>query len=201
MNSMDEPTSRSSSAGSGFDTRGRPSASPERFRDAFRLHPEGVTIVTARDEFGDQLGMTATSVTSVSLDPPLLLVCINRASRMTSSLSAGASFVVHFLAADQEEVAGRFARSLDDKFEHVRYRITSSGCPRLEDALAAVECANHEVFLAGDHVIVVGRVVDVRINRQPEAALAFFDGKFAALPLEQQYLTTDFDSWSQRGEP
>jgi flavin reductase ActVB len=166
------------------------SVAPETYREAFRLHAEGVTVVTATDEFGDQIGMTATSVTSLSLEPPLLLVCINRRSRMTSTLISGACFVVHLLASDQEVAANLFARPLADKFEQVSYAFTSSGCPRLRGALASLECTGHDAYEAGDHIIVVGRVIDVHVNREREAALVSFDGHLTRLELRPSGGTT-----------
>jgi flavin reductase (DIM6/NTAB) family NADH-FMN oxidoreductase RutF len=162
----------------------RRSVSADTLRAAFRLHPEGVTVVTAVDEFGDQIGMTATAVSSVSLEPPLVLACMANQSRMTSALTGGAGFVVHFLTGEQQDLALRFAQPLDDKFEHLSYGFTSAGCPRLTKVLAALECVGHEVFRGGDHLIVVGRVVDVRINHQATSGLVFFDGRFAPVALD-----------------
>lgn len=94
-------------------TKPRRSVPADSFRAAFRLHPEGVTVVTAVDEFGDQIGMTATAVSSVSLDPPLVLACMANQSRMTSALTGGAGFVVHFLTGEQ--AGGRGQGPLPDE--------------------------------------------------------------------------------------
>jgi flavin reductase (DIM6/NTAB) family NADH-FMN oxidoreductase RutF len=152
-------------------------AVPHRLRDAFRRHPEGVTIVTAIDQFGNQMGITATGVASVSLDPPLLLFCVNNRSWMVGPLVAGGSFVVHFLGADQEELAERFASFSADKFEGVSYRLSSTGCPRLDGCLAALHCEFESAHPGGDHTVVMGRVIDVQLGPRAGPSLAFLGGR------------------------
>src|SRR5262249_18548249 len=115
-------------------------------------------------------------------DPPLVLVCIGNRSRMLGPLLAGSSFIVHFLAADQEHLAGQFARPGPDKFEGTRYRLTPSGCPRLEGVLASLECVLHTAYPCGDHTIVIGRVVEVRRGAQADGALVFFGGQLMSFP-------------------
>jgi flavin reductase ActVB len=162
---------------------GAASVEPDEFRRALRLRPEGVTIVTASDEFGHLLGLTASSCTSVSLDPPLLLVCILNRSPLLGPMSAGAHFTVHLLSARQEQLAKHFATRMIDKFDGMglKFRITASGCPRLEGALAAIECSPHELFPGGDHTIVVGRVVDICLDKECDAGLLTFDGRLQSL--------------------
>jgi len=164
------------------ESTGRPSVTPDIFREALRRHAEGVTIVTTIDKFGNEMGMTATSVTSGSLDPPLVLVCIDNHSRMLGPLIAGANFIVHFLAADQGHLARQFARSGLDKFEGTSYRLARSGCPRLEGVLASLECVFHTAYACGDHTIVIGRVVEVRRSGEADAALVFFGGQLMSFP-------------------
>jgi flavin reductase (DIM6/NTAB) family NADH-FMN oxidoreductase RutF len=150
---------------------------PQALRDAFRCHAEGVTIVTAIDQFGNQMGITATGVASVSLDPPLLLFCVSNRSWMVGPLVAGGSFVVHFLAAEQEELARRFASSSTDKFEGVRFRLSRTGCPRLDGCLASLHCEFQAAHPGGDHTVVVGRVIDVQVGPRAGPSLAFFGGR------------------------
>jgi flavin reductase (DIM6/NTAB) family NADH-FMN oxidoreductase RutF len=146
-------------------------------REAFRRHAEGVTIITTVDEFGNEMGITATAVTSGSLDPPLVLICIGNRSWMLGPLTAGASFIVHFLAAEQEHIARQFSRPGPDKFEGTSYQFARSGCPRLGGVLASLECVFHASYPCGDHTIVIGRVVDVRLSAEADSALVFFDGQ------------------------
>ena len=155
---------------------------PALYRAAFRLHPEGITIVTTLDEFGNLWGMTATAVAAVSLDPPLILVCVDNRSGLLGPMCAGAPFIVHFLGGDQGELATRFATPLEDKFSGLTYCYTSSGCAKLSGAAALLECVAHGIHPAGDHTICVGRVLDVTINERVDGALGFFDGRIVTLP-------------------
>jgi flavin reductase (DIM6/NTAB) family NADH-FMN oxidoreductase RutF len=155
-----------------------PSVAGDAFRQALGRLAAGVSIVTTIDEDGHNLGLTATAVTSVSLDPPLVLVCIDNRSRTIDPLETGAPFVVHFLAADQEELARRFASRIPDKFAGVDFETTAYGCPRLTGVLASVECLPHAIYPGGDHTIFVGRVVDVQIDETESSPLTYFRGQF-----------------------
>ena len=153
------------------------------FRQALSKLAAGVTVITASDAHGAVYGLTATAVTSVSLDPPLLLVCINRRSRMAAVLEAGAPFIVHFLSADQEEIARQFARPGTEKFAGVAYRWSAHGSPQIAGTLASVECVLHDTYPGGDYIIVVGRVVDVQLGT-PDAPLLYFRHQFLHLSQE-----------------
>lgn len=155
----------------------------ERFREAMRRHPEGVTVVTAADRDGTALGMTATAFAAVSLAPPLALVCVDNRATILPALLAGAHFVVHFLAGGQEPLARAFARhALDgDKFEGAVFEWSPRGSPRLNGTLAWMECAPHDTLAGGDHTIVIGRVIDAHVEAGSDAGLVFFSGKFFEL--------------------
>lgn len=150
-------------------------------RAAFRVRPEGVTIVTTLDEYGNQWGFTATSVTSVSLDPPMLLVCVANRSGALGPLTSGAGFIVHLLAGDQAELARRFATPLEDKFDQASYGFAPSGCAKLSGALVSLECVPHAAHPAGDHTIVVGQVLDITRSNRTAGALVFFDGAMSSI--------------------
>jgi flavin reductase ActVB len=156
----------------------RRSVDSSGFRRALSRLAAGVSVVTTVDQNGVKLGLTATSVTSVSLEPPLLLVCLGHWSRAIAPLQAGTPFVVHFLDADQEHLAQHFATSLPDKFAGVAHRLTANGCPRLESALASVECIPQQICPAGDHTIVVGRVLDIQIGDEERLPLVYFHRQF-----------------------
>jgi flavin reductase (DIM6/NTAB) family NADH-FMN oxidoreductase RutF len=96
---------------------------------------------------------------------------------MVGPLVAGGSFVVHFLAAEQEELARRFASSSTDKFEGVRFRLSRTGCPRLDGCLASLHCEFQAAHPGGDHTVVVGRVIDVQVGPRAGPSLAFFGGR------------------------
>jgi flavin reductase ActVB len=158
-----------------------PSVPPAALREAFRRHPEGVTIVTTMDEYGYQMGITGTAVASVSLDPPLVLFCVSNRSWMVGPLMAGHTFIVHFLAAHQADLARHFAVPSADKFEGVRYRFSSAGCAQLEGSLAALQCVFHSAFPGGDHTVILGRVIEVHLAEPVTPALAFVDGRLTTV--------------------
>ena len=160
------------------DTSVRPSVDGTTFRQAMRHLAAGVCVVTTIDHMGTMLGLTATSVTSVSLEPPLVLVCVDNRSRTIAPLKGGAPFVVHFLAHGQEELARRFATFLPDKLAGVDYQLTPGGCPRLAGVLSSVECVAQHIYAGGDHTIIVGRVVDCQAGAGETRPLMYFAGQY-----------------------
>ena len=167
-------------ASSDHPSRGtsRPSVSGAVFRSALSQLAAGTSIVTLCDQDGHKLGLTATAVTSVSLDPPLVLVCIDNRARTAAALKAHTPFVLHFLAADQESLARRFASPIPNKFDGVAHYLTANGCPQLEDVLASVECVPYQVHPGGDHIIVIGRVVEVHVGGDDLLPLIYFRSQF-----------------------
>ncbi|MDE3823007.1 flavin reductase family protein [Sinorhizobium meliloti] len=127
-------------------------------RDAFGAFLTGVTVVTTVDEAGSPIGFTANSFTSVSLDPPLLLVCLAKTSRNYATLTGAKGFGVNILSEGQKDVSNTFARPVEDRFAAVDWRPGPHGSPVFADVAAWFDCATHEVVDAGDHVILVGRV-------------------------------------------
>lgn len=127
-------------------------------RDAFGAFLTGVTVVTAFDDAGAPIGFTANSFTSVSLDPPLLLVCLAKTSRNYATLTGAKGFGVNILSEGQKEVSNTFARPVEDRFAAVDWRSGPHGSPVFADVAAWFDCATHEVVDAGDHVILIGRV-------------------------------------------
>ncbi len=129
------------------------------FRDVMGRFPTGVTVVTTRNAEGDPVGLTVNSFTSVSLEPPLVLVCIDRGASVHDALTGAAGFAVSVLAADQAEMARRFAqRPSHRRFDDVELDETPGGYPVLPGAVAWLECAVHQTVPAGDHTILLGRV-------------------------------------------
>ena len=131
---------------------------PRALRNAFGAFLTGVTVVTARDAEGRPIGFTANSFASVSLDPPLLLVCLARRSSNYAALTGAAGFAVNILAEAQEAVSNTFARPSDDRFATVDWAFGPHGAPVITGAAAWFDCAMHEVIDAGDHAILIGRV-------------------------------------------
>jgi 3-hydroxy-9,10-secoandrosta-1,3,5(10)-triene-9,17-dione monooxygenase reductase component len=137
----------------------------------------GVVVVTSTDD-GDPIGMTAQSLTSLSLDPPLVLFCAQRRSATWARIWRTGWFAVNILAEDQSDLCETFALRRADKFAGVAYRRGRFGMPILEGALAHIECALEAVYPGGDHEIVVGRVHEVGVDRQA-GPLPYFRGGFA----------------------
>jgi flavin reductase ActVB len=131
---------------------------PEDFRRVLGHFASGVTIVTTSDADGRPTGLTASAFTSVSLDPPLVLICVSHKSQSYPSLLERGCFAVNFLRREHEEMSRRFATTRLDKFQGVAYRMTPLGVPILEDALAHVECVTVNKHVEGDHTVFIGRV-------------------------------------------
>jgi flavin reductase (DIM6/NTAB) family NADH-FMN oxidoreductase RutF len=149
------------------------------FRQLLGRFATGVTVLTVLAPDGRPHGMTASSLTSVSLEPPLVLVCVDHAARLHHLITSAEAFVVNVLASDQEELSRRFADPHDDRFEGVPYRILPGGFVHLDAALAHIECHREALHDAGDHTIVLGRVTggDVRDG----SPLIYFRGTYGAL--------------------
>ena len=123
--------------------------------------PTPVTVVTTLGEHGRRWGFTASSFSSLSLDPPLVLVCLGRSASCHPAFLDTDRFLVNVLAAGQADVAGRFARSGDDKFAGGDMVPCEYGLPGLRAATARIACTLHDVLEGGDHSILVGRVTSL----------------------------------------
>ena len=152
-----------------------------QFRDALGRFASGVTVVTVSDGNGDVGGLTANAFSSLSLDPPLVLVCVDQFSKAREFIEAEKAFTVHFLADDQEAVAMAFARRGPGKSEGVDWTLSERGTPMLRDYLVALECQLENQLEGGDHVIVVGRVLEIRISETNRAPLTYYQGQINAL--------------------
>ena len=149
-----------------------------RFRDVLGRFASGVTVVTALSN-GEPVGMTCQSFSSVSLDPPLVLFVPARTSRAWPLMQRAGRFCVNFLAADQAELSNQMASRGGDKFAGVVWRpAAETGSPVLEGALAHVDCSIHAVHEAGDHYVVIGRVLDL-VEADAVDPLLFYRGKYA----------------------
>lgn len=147
------------------------------FRSALGTFTTGVTIVTTRDADGNPVGVTANSFNSVSLEPPMILWSLARNARSLVAFENAGHWVVHILAADQEALSNRFARSGGDKFAGLEFEHGESDAPLLPGCACRLQCTTAFRYEGGDHVIFVGQVV--RFDRRDVPALAFQAGKYA----------------------
>ena len=140
-------------------SRARDVRSDRQFRDVMGRFATGVTVVTSRGGDGIPCGLTANAVSSVSLDPPLVLVCITRHSGTLDRIRQSKYFAVSFLTTGQQDVSNRFATLPEaERFDGVEFVEKATGAPVLKGALGWVDCRVHSEFEAGDHSIVVGEV-------------------------------------------
>ena len=152
------------------------------FKRVMRRVPTGVTIVTSLRE-GSPRGVTVSAFASVSLEPPTVLICINRAARSYLYISASKIFCVNVLAAGQRELAERFAAKLgENQFEGVAYSIDASGAPVLEGCLAHLDCAVSEEHHVGSHSIFIGRVLSGKARAGEP--LGYLGGAFYDVAIE-----------------
>ena len=152
------------------------------FRDAMGHFATGVTIITSVDADGEPVGTTANAVTSLSLDPPLVIVCFDLGSLTLRAIRGHGAFVVNVLAAPQQHLSRNFARrGLAAAWDEVRHRRGPTGSPRLEDVLAVLECTVEHALPGGDHEIIIGRVRHAETNTNPNGPLVFFRGSYASL--------------------
>lgn len=156
------------------------------FRRALGAFVTGVTVVTTIQPDGSPRGFTANSFTSVSLDPPLILVCIAKTASSYAVFSDTSRFAVSVLAEDQKHVSGVFASKAADKFVQVGWSTRKTGVPVVDGASASFDCQTHDVVDAGDHIILIGRVVDfVHTSSSP---LGYCRGAYVNFSLSQDAL-------------
>jgi 3-hydroxy-9,10-secoandrosta-1,3,5(10)-triene-9,17-dione monooxygenase reductase component len=148
-----------------------------RFRDVLGRYASGVTVVTTMWA-GQPVGMTCQSFTSVSLDPPLVAFLPTKQSRAFASIQRAGKFCVNFLAAGQDELSNAFASRGEDKFAGVEWsRSAETGSPLLAGIVGHVDCTVHAVHEAGDHYLVMGKVVDLAVG-DAEDPLLFYRGAY-----------------------
>ena len=143
-----------------------PPLDPAIFRDIFSGFPSGVTVVTGLDGQNCPVGLTVSAVMSVSLDPPLLAVCLQNAKYTLGCIRDRGNFIVNFLASDQSAVSNNFAFGDGDKFTSLRwFRSETFGSPILPDVRAHAECEVHNIVEAGDHTLIIGKIVSGAVSK------------------------------------
>lgn len=158
------------------------SFTPREFRDALGLFPTGVAIVTTVDAQGQPAGITVNSFTSVSLDPPLILVSIARTSRNFDLFMKASHFAVNLLREEQRHISSAFASQHADRFGQVRHRPGHGNAPLIDAHLVAFECETYARYEGGDHVLLLGKVVGLNLNAHlPPKPLLYFRGQYREL--------------------
>ena len=151
----------------------------QNFRHALGQYATGITIITAVDGDNTPIGMTANSFASVSLDPPLVLWSVNRASPLYAAFAATSHYAVHVLDDGQQPLSQRFSDDNIDKFEGLDIRRGINELPLLEQHIALLQCEVVDRHEAGDHLILIGRVLD--IHHAPSNPLLYFSGGYRRL--------------------
>ena len=150
-------------------------------REAFGWFPTGIAVVTASFQEVSHIGITVNSFTSVSLDPPLVLWCIDRRSRRYPHFAEAPGFTVSILGSGHREVSTRLAQAGEHSLDGIALIPTELGPPALADSLAIFECARESVQDAGDHAILIGRILRFARKDSAGAPLVYFRGRYGAL--------------------
>ena len=151
----------------------------DEFRRALGHFASGITVVTARVRGEHLAGITVTAFSSLSLEPPLVLICIDKRAYLHQFLTQGTAFVVNILHEDQETLSRRFASRDPHQFRGIGYTLGASGAPILDDVLAALECHVVDQHDGGDHTIFIGEVQSTRVREGKP--LVYFRGGYHQL--------------------
>jgi len=151
----------------------------ELFKAGLSRWGSGVTVITTLDENNEPVGFTATSFSSLSLDPPLVLFCLSLYAQSIQGFRNSQEFAVNILRSDQEELSNLFASGKTDKFKDLALGNSDNGAPWLEGCLANITCRKHSVFDGGDHLIFVGEVLNIALGEGDP--LLYFQGKYRSL--------------------
>ena len=161
---------------------GSSGVSPAQLREAMGHFATGVTVVTTVGPDGRPAGTTANAVTSLSLEPPLVLVCFDLKSATLAAIRDHGAFAVNVLGHRQRHLSANFARTgLAAAWDEVRHQRGPTGSPRLADVIAVIECTVEHSLPGGDHEIVVGRVRHAETNAEGMNPLLFWRGRYASL--------------------
>lgn len=156
----------------------------KELRRAFGTYMTGVTVVTALNDEGVPVGFTANSFTSVSMDPPMLLICPGRNLSSFDVFSNTGRFAVSILAEGQEDVSNTFARSKGDRFNESSWTPDKHGCPLIDGAAATFSCEVNKTIEAGDHIILLGSIDAYSVTERN--GLGYMNGNYFSLGLEQK---------------
>ncbi len=153
-----------------FDTK--------KFRQALGQFPTGVTVITTLDKEGNPIGVTASSFNSVSMEPPLVLWSVAKKAYSAKIFESAEYFIINVLAESQVDVSNTCAQQGVDKFANLQYKAGIGDCPKLADTSACFECKTWQLYDGGDHLIVVGEVINYESN-QALKPLVYACGSYA----------------------
>jgi flavin reductase (DIM6/NTAB) family NADH-FMN oxidoreductase RutF len=163
---------------------------PKEFRNTLGRFATGVTVVTA-DNSGLRRGMTANAFSSLSLDPPLVLVCVDHKASFLSAVQGARRFAINFLSEEQKSASDWFAgkgRDAEDQFADIAFEVGENGAPLLSGSLANLECETHEELPGGDHLILVGRVTRIVAEEDARPPLLFYAGAYRKMDMDGEYV-------------
>jgi flavin reductase (DIM6/NTAB) family NADH-FMN oxidoreductase RutF len=180
------------------DTNSQPQPiDPREYRRLVGLFATGVTVITTR--IGDDIhGMTANAFTSLSLDPLLVVVCVDQRARMHPIIQRAGAFAVNFLHEGQEAISRNFAGQPQEGINDILHFSHDEGAPIIRGCLASLRCAVHEVLPGGDHAIVIGRVTEMIRGDVGAHPLVYFAGRYRRLLVEPDHDHAAPDPWLNR---
>lgn len=154
----------------------------EQFRRACGLWATGVSIVTTVDGTGRPYGLTMNAVTSLSLNPPMFVVCVDNGSDTLKPMQESKVFCVNILTQAQQDLSNRFAKKGEDKFNGIAFTVGVTGAPVLAGTLVSIECAVQSIVPGGDHQIMCGEVRHIVVNEAPDVEpLLYVGGRYAVV--------------------
>ncbi len=151
------------------------------FRDTVGCFATGITVITTIDTNDNPIGLTANSFSSLSLDPPMVLFCLDRNVTSFNAFKTGSPFAVNILSDGQQDISARFAQSGPEKWNGLEFDSWDSKCPILQGCLANMECTVASIFEGGDHVIVIGEVSRMTRVDDETRPLVFYRGRYTNL--------------------
>lgn len=160
-----------------------PVIDPETLRTAMRRFASGVTVVTAHHN-GESAGITVSAFTSISLEPPIVMVSINTGSSVAPLILESGHFAVHILATEHEPISERFAQQIswEEKLANAPWKVGKSGAPIIDESTTVLDTVLIQSLVMGTHTVMFGRVVDIRMpERVPEAPLLYYDRNYRTL--------------------
>jgi len=155
--------------------------SNEQFRAAMSRFASGVTVLTTRDAAGFPHGITVSAFCSLSAEPPMILACIHKLTGSHYAFLEREQFIVHILSEHQRHISEQFAEPSEDKFVGVPYIDSENGLPKIEGALVTLECELEKAHDGGDHTILIGRIIEVKVL--DDRPLIYFQGDYRNMDL------------------